>query len=167
MNLLTRRRFLQNSFLSSVIILTCGDELFGAVNISQTFFILHKDLFPSSSFIPNVEFINANIYLNKIFSHSRIKDKEKKFIRNGVRWLNEEAIKIYNKKYINLDNLKRQRILNHIATTNWGESWLNSIMMYMMEAMLGDPIYGGNEGALGWKLLNHKAGEPRPKKAYL
>jgi sorbitol-specific phosphotransferase system component IIBC len=167
MNLLTRRIFLKNSFLSSVIFLTCSGELFGAITPTQTLSTLHKDLFPSSSFIPDVSFINADIYLSKIFTHSRIKDEDKEFIHNGVRWLNEESVDRYKKVYTKLSSQKRQDLLNIIAKTRWGEAWLHNVMMYMMEAMLGDPIYGGNVGELGWKWLNHKAGEPRPTKAYV
>lgn len=167
MNLLTRRTFLKNSFLGSVIFLTCSGELFGAVTPAQTLALLHKDLFPSSSFIPNVKFINANFYLDKIFQHSRISSEDKEFIRDGVKWLNEEAVSKYKKKYVNLSSKQRQKVLQDVANTDWGESWLKNIMMYMMEAMLGDPIYGGNIGERGWKWLNHKTGKPRPKKAYL
>ena len=167
MNLLTRRIFLKNSFLSSIILLTSSGELFGAVTPTQTLSVLHKDLFPSSSFIPSVKFINANIYLNKIFAHSRVSDEDKEFVRDGVKWLNEEAVAKYKKVYANLSDKKRQKVLQEIADTDWGESWIQTIMMYMMEAMLGDTIYGGNDGELGWKWLNHKAGVPRPTKAYL
>jgi len=167
MNLLTRRKFLKNSFLSSVILLTCSGELFGAVTPTQTLGVLHKDLFPSSSFIPSVKFINANLYLNKIFVHSRVSDEDKEFIRDGVRWLNEESVNKYKKVYANLPEKKRQKVLQEVVDTDWGESWIHNIMMYMMEAMLGDPIYGGNGGELGWKWLNHQPGLPRPTKAYL
>ena len=167
MNLLTRRTFLKNGFLSSVILLTCSGELLGAVTPTQTLAVLHKDLFPSSSFIPSVKFINANLYLNKIFLHSRVSAEDKEFIRDGVKWLNEEAVTKYKKVYANLSSKKRQKVLQEIVDTDWGESWLQNIMMYMMEAMLGDPIYGGNGGELGWKWLNHEAGVPRPTKAYL
>jgi len=167
MNLLTRRNFLKNSFLSSVILLTSSGELFGAVTPTQTLGVLHKDLFPSSSFIPSVKFINANLYLNKIFVHSRVSDEDKEFIRDGVRWLNEESVNKYKKVYANLPEKKRQKVLQEVVDTDWGESWIHNIMMYMMEAMLGDPIYGGNGGELGWKWLNHQPGLPRPTKAYL
>jgi hypothetical protein len=167
MKLLTRRTFLKNSFLSSIVLLTCRDELFGAVTPSKTLEVLHKDLFPSSSFIPNVKFINANIYLDKIFAHSRVSHEDKQYIKNGVRWLNEEAINKYKKVYAKLPEEKRQKVLSDITELKWGESWIQTIMMYMMEAMLGDPVYGGNINKLGWKWLNHKSGLPRPTKAYV
>ena len=167
MNLLTRRIFLKNSFLSSIVLLTYSGELCAAITPKQTLAVLHKDLFPASSFIPSVKFINANLYLDKIFAHSRVSDEDKEFIRDGVGWLNEEAVNKYKKVYANLSPKQRQKVLNEVVDSDWGESWLQNIMMYMMEAMLGDPIYGGNVNELGWKWLNHKGGIPRPTKAYL
>ena len=167
MNLLTRRNFLKNSLLSSVVLLTCSGELFGAVTSSQTLGVLHKDLFPLSKTMPNVKFINANLYLNKIFVHSRITDEDKIFLHDGVKWLNEEAISKYKKVYADLSPKKRQKVLQEVVNTDWGESWLAEVMSYLIEAMLGDPIYGGNTGELGWKWLNHKAGKPRPTKVRL
>jgi gluconate 2-dehydrogenase gamma chain len=167
MSLLTRRTFLTNSFLSSVILLTCSGELFAAINSKQTLSVLHKDLFPASEFIPSVDFINANLYLDKIFAHSRVTQEDKEFIKDGVRWLNEEAIAKYKKVYASLPAQKRQKVLKSIVESDWGETWLYTVMMYMMEAMLGDPVYGGNVNEAGWKWLKHTGGVPRPKKAYL
>jgi hypothetical protein len=165
MNLLTRRKFLKNTILSSVVLLTCSGELFGAVTSSQTLGILHKDLFPSTAILPNVKFINANLYLNKIFVHSRISEEDKIFLKDGIKWLNEEALDKYKKVYANLSSKQREKVLKDVVDTNWGEAWLSNIMSYLMEAMLGDPIYGGNKNQLGWKWLHHEAGIPRPSKA--
>jgi len=165
MNLLTRRNFLKNSFLSSVILLTCSGEVFAAVTPSQTLGILHKDLFPVSDILPSVKFINANLYLNRIFISRRISDEDKTFLRDGVTWLNEEAVDKYKKVYADLSPSKRQKVLEEVVETDWGEAWLANIITYLFEAMLGDPIYGGNGGELGWVWLNHKAGNPRPTKA--
>ena len=37
------------------------------------------------------------------------------------------------------------------------------IAYYGIEAIFGDPIYGGNFNQIGWKSVNH-AGIPRPTK---
>jgi len=167
MNLLSRRTFLKNSFLSSVILLTYSGELFGAVTPMQTIAILHKDLFPSTELVPDAKYINANVYLNKILTHSRITLEEKIFIRDGIKWLNEEAVARYKKVYAKLSEKQRQKVLQEVVDSDWGESWLVNIMTYFMEAMLGDPIYGGNQDEIGWKWLNHQGGLPRPTKALL
>lgn len=168
MNLLSRRVFLKNSFLSSVIFVTYSGELCAAVTPLETISILHEDLFPNGSNIPNTNSINATFYLNTVvLNHTRIDYETKAYIRDGVKWLNEESIKKYKKVYAKLPSNKREKILKDIVDTNWGESWLDTIMTYLLEAMLGDPVYGINGGKRGWKWLNHEAGYPRPKRAFL
>ncbi|WP_297482464.1 gluconate 2-dehydrogenase subunit 3 family protein, partial [Sulfurimonas sp.] len=106
-------------------------------------------------------------YMHIVFHHSRISKSDKVFIKNGIKWLNEEAIKMQKNTYVKLSSLERQAVLRSIAKTEWGESFLYNIMGYMFEAMLGDPIYGGNNKEAGWKWLAFSGGEPRPKKAFL
>ena len=167
MNLLSRRLFLKNSFLSSIILLTCSGELFAATTPLQTIAFVQKDLFPSTDLVPKPEYINANEYLRKILTHSRISSTDKEFLRDGAKWLNDEAITKYKKTYTNLSSKQRQKVLKIVVDTDWGESWLANIMTYLMEAVLGDPIYGCNQGEIGWTWLNHQGGFPRPTKAIL
>ena len=35
-------------------------------------------------------------------------------------------------------------------------------MYYLLEALLADPVYGGNTDEVGWKWLGYTAGFPRP-----
>jgi hypothetical protein len=163
----SRRTFLKNSFLTSVVLLTCNGELFGGITPLQTIGMVYRDLFPDSDRAPSADDINANIYLNKILNHSRVTDENKTFIRNGVKWLNEESVAKYKKVYTKLSKLQRQKILQEIADTRWGDSWIETIMTYFFEAMLGDPVYGGNRDGIGWKWLEHKPGLPRPRKALI
>ncbi len=168
MNLLSRRVFLKNSFLSSVIFVTYSGELCAAVTPLETISILHGDLFPDGDKVPNLNSINATFYLNTIvLNHSRIDFETKSYIRDGVRWLNEEAMTKYKKVYAKLPPNKREKVLEDIVATDWGESWIDTIMTYFLEAMLGDPVYGINSRQKSWKWLNHEPGYPRPKKAFL
>lgn len=165
MNLLTRRNFLKTSILSSVILLTYSGELLGATTPLKTIALVQEDLFPASKLAPSAKYINASSYLNKILNHSRVTQADKEFIKDGAKWLNEEAITKYKKTYSKLSSKQRQKVLKIVVDTDWGESWLANIMTYLFESLLGDPIYGGNKGKVGWKWLNHKGGIPRPTKA--
>ena len=92
-----------------------------------------------------------------------IKADEKKFLKNGIRWLHETSQDVYKKSYYHLSNTERQKILHTISQEDWGEIWLWSVMSYFFEAMLGDPIYGENQKQKGWEYLNLISGYPRPK----
>ena len=159
----SRRKFLKAGFLSSAVFLMDGCELFAVTTPIETIKVLHSDLFPKAQDLN----IKTAPYMHIIFHHSRISDEDKKFIKNGVKWLNEEAIKMYKSPYVKLSFIKREEVLKSIAKEEWGESFLYNIMSYMFEAILGDPIYGGNNKEAGWKWLAFEGGKPRPKKAFL
>ena len=167
MSLLSRRKFIKHSFLSSVILLTSGSKLLGATTPLQTIAVVQNDLFPATGFVPSGQYINANGYLRKILNHSRVSDVDKEFIKDGAKWLNEESVAKFKKPYEQLSKDQREKVLKIVVDTDWGESWISTIMNYLLEALLGDPIYGGNKGKIGWKWLNHKGGIPRPTKACL
>jgi gluconate 2-dehydrogenase gamma chain len=42
---------------------------------------------------------------------------------------------------------------------------LSSLLKYIFEALLTDPIYGGNPNSMGWEWLDHTPGQPRPNPA--
>ncbi|WP_457745139.1 gluconate 2-dehydrogenase subunit 3 family protein [Sulfurimonas sp.] len=159
----SRRTFLKAGFLSSTVFLMDGSALFAVTTPIDTIRVLHLDLFPQAERLH----ISTAPYMHIIFHHSRISKEDKEFIKNGVKWLNEAAIKEHKVIYTKLPFLKRQKLLKKISKTQWGESFLYNIMGYMFEAMLGDPIYGGNNRDAGWQWLAFEGGKPRPKKAFL
>jgi len=162
-----RRNFLKAGLLSSVIFVASRGELYGATTTLQTLEIMQKDLLHDADAMPSFEQINPNKYLLIIFNHSRIDAEEKQYLRNGAKWLNEESLEMYEKPYVSLDADKRQRVLISFSFHDWGKSYIDRILSYMMESMLGDPIYGGNKNGSGWAFLNHIGGQPSPKKVYL
>lgn len=159
----SRRKFLKTAFLSSVVLVISSGKLFGAVTPLKILLVVQEDLFPLSKTIES----NSYAYLSMVLRHSRISDEDKQFLRNGVRWLNEEAVSKYKKIYTELSDEKRQDILKIISKERWGENWIDTVLTYIMESMLGDPIYGINKNGAGWKWLKHESGLPRPKKALL
>jgi len=167
MILKSRRMFLKAGFLSSVVFITVDSELFGAVTVMQTISLVQEDLFPQSVGVPTKKEINATAYLALILQHPRVTNQDKEYIKNGVKWLNEEAVSKYKKVYTKLTPTQRQAVLKDISLQRWGEVWISDILKYIFEAMLGDPIYGINKNESGWKWLKHSAGLPRPKEAYL
>ncbi len=162
-NLRSRRTFLKAGFLSSAVFLMDGCSLFGITTPIDTISVMHKDLFPEARHLG----ITTNSYMYIVFSHPRISEKDKTFLKNGVKWLNEEALKMYKRTYTKLSSPQRQKVLEYVTQIEWGDSFVYDVMNYMFEAMLGDPVYGGNNHEAGWKWLNFQGGQPRPKKAFL
>jgi hypothetical protein len=159
----SRRNFLKAGFLSSAVFLMDGCNFFGVTTSMQTLSQMHEDLFPYAQELE----IKTAPYMQIVFDHSRISEADKTFLKNGVKWLNEESIMQYKQEYTKLSSQRRQDILATVTQTNWGESFVYDVMNYMFEAMLGDPIYGGNNHEAGWKWLQFQGGKPSPKQAYM
>ncbi|MFK5938445.1 MAG: gluconate 2-dehydrogenase subunit 3 family protein [Sulfurimonas sp.] len=162
-HLSSRRTFLKAGFLSSAVFVMSGCELFSVTTSQNTIKVLQRDLFPKAQELG----INTSSYISIILHHSRVSEEDKAFIKNGVKWLNEEAVKMYKETYVKLLSTHRQEVLREIVKTEWGESFMYNMNSYLFEAMLGDPIYGGNDKEAGWKWLGFTGGQPRPKEMYL
>jgi gluconate 2-dehydrogenase gamma chain len=156
-----RRNFLKSSFLSIGVLVSLRSTLFGAVSPLETLSLVHEDLFPFAKELG----VNTPAYLSIILNHSRILDEDKLFLRNGVQWLHEEALREYQTLYTQLSSSKRQELLHLISQQNWGKRWLHLILSYTMEAIFSDKIYGVNPQNAGQKWLGHRAGFPSPKEA--
>ena len=163
MSLTTRRNFLKYGFLSSSVLVMSGCELFSVVTQKETIELVQRDLFPKAHELG----INTFVYMSIILNHSRISDEDKEFIKNGVKWLNEEAVEKYNTTYTKLTSTQRQNILKIISKVRWGDNWINEMLTFALEATFSDSVYGVSKNESGWKWLEFEGGHPRPKEALL
>jgi hypothetical protein len=114
---MNRRVFLKNSFLTVALLVFSKGNLFATVTPIQTIALLQEDLFPLSKQLHS----NSASYVSKILHHTKISKETKQFIRNGVKWLNEESVAIYGNIYTKLSDEKRQAVLQTIAQVRWGD----------------------------------------------
>lgn len=163
MNILSRRKFLKSSFLTVALLIFSKNKVYASVTPVETISMLQEDLFPLIKTLQS----NSTMYILKILNHSRITNQNKQFIRNGVKWLNEEAVHSYKKTYTKLSAEERQTLLLIISQVKWGESFIYTMLSYIMESVLGDPIYDINKQQKGWAWLEYETGYPRPLKAFL
>ncbi len=159
-----RRVFLSGSLSILGLFVFTNQKLFADDPILDTLDVLCGDLLPLSKELDS----NSAWYIkNIILKHSKIAKSDKKFIYDGIKWLNEESVKKYRKPYANLATEQREAVLQHISTSNWGDSFIYAVLQYTLESLLGDPIYHINRNQKGWIWLGHQSGYPRPKKAFL
>lgn len=121
-------------------------------------------LFPSETDSPGAKEINALEYLQNLVASPAIDQDEKEFMLNGVKWLNDLSLEKHETVFTQLSNLQQTHMLNQITKSKAGRRWVSKLLTYIFEALLGDPIYGGNPDGIGWKWLNHHPGFPRPPK---
>lgn len=128
---------------------------------------IQEILFPKTKNSPSASDVNADKYLLWILSDENKSTKDKKYIIDGLSWVNQTSIENYDKDYLNLDSNQQNNLVKIISDESWGRDWLSIIITYIIEAVLADPLYEGNIDELGWKWLNHNPGNPRPRKEIL
>ena len=126
--------------------------------------VVQDHLFPAETDSPGAKEINAITYLQNVISSSAIDKDEKEFILNGVKWLNDLSLEKHEAVFIYLSDSERTDMLHQITKSKAGRRWVSKLLSYICEALLGDPVYGGNPDGIGWKWLNHHPGFPRPSK---
>lgn len=123
---------------------------------------VQRHLFPASDNSPGADEINALNYLKLVLLDPALDSRDQKFIINGIGWLEEECQKLFMTTFTRLEYQQREQVLRIIEKESWGERWLSYLLKYIFEALLTDPLYGGNPDGIGWAWLNHTAGYPRP-----
>jgi gluconate 2-dehydrogenase gamma chain len=121
-------------------------------------------LFPSEENAPGAREINAAAFVQWVISDKALDPAERKFLKDGLRWLNEEAVERWEKNFVEMEPANQDKLLQHVETHDWGSSWLAVMLLHIFEALLSDPQYGGNPGGVGWKWLDFNPGQPRPAK---
>jgi len=122
-------------------------------------------LFPDDGDGPSATEINALKYLEWALTDPDNEDEgDGEFIVKGVGWLDSLSEQTQGDQFIKLSGEKQDKVLQQISKSSAGENWLSILIYYLIEALLFDPIYGGNPDGIGWKWLEHQPGFPAPTK---
>lgn len=119
-------------------------------------------LFPSEDEAPGAREINALRYLQWVVSDKGIDEEERHFILRGVDWLDDLAWERHDTAFLALSSDQQDELLRQVARSDKGENWLATLLLYIMEALLTAPVYGGNPDQIGWRWLRHQPGYPLP-----
>ena len=130
----------------------------------KTIAAVQEHLFPADENSPGAQDIQALNFLQNMLNAPDVEKSTREHIINGVGWLNDLSIQTYKHTFIELDDKKREKILRKIEQSRAGSRWLSLLMTYLLEALLSDPVYGGNKEGIGWKWLEHQPGYPTPTK---
>ncbi len=130
--------------------------------------VVYNHLFPpptdSKDDSPGAKQIKATEYLFLALQAPDIEKSQRQFVEKGVKWLNQFSVTEYKKPFSGLSNSDREKALRKIEKSKAGRRWIATLMDFLFEALLADPVYGGNPDGIGWKWLDHSPGFPRPPK---
>lgn len=130
------------------------------------FAAVQEILFPADGNGPSARDIQATQYLQLVLHTPDFDAAERKFILDGVAWLDQYAEEKNKSAFLGLNAQQKDAVLRAIAQSSAGERWLSALLNYVLEALLCDPVYGGNPQGIGWTWLQHQPGYPRPAQPY-
>lgn len=122
-----------------------------------------EHLFPKGSGSPGAADIHAVTYLESAIFRQDFATSTRNFIIDRAQTLHEASMERFGFAFHELEFEQKETLLRYVADrTGWGTNWISSILSYILEALLADPVYGGNPDGIGWKWLEHRPGFPRP-----
>ncbi len=127
---------------------------------------IQQHLLPSEEHAPGAKEVNARAYFQWVLSDPDYDHSDRKFIKTGLTALTALCLKQHKVTFSQLPFAERESILRDFEKTKDGYAWLTTVMNYLLESLLTDPIYGGNPNGIGWKWLQHTPGFPRPTIKY-
>ncbi len=128
----------------------------------QTISNVQEHLFPATDDAPGASDFHAVVYLRNTIETEHADNEDRDFIVKGAAWLNDLAKTELGDVFNKLDEKNREIILRKIEGSRDGRRWLSLLLTYLIEALLADPVYGGNPKGVGWKWLQHQPGFPQP-----
>ncbi len=128
----------------------------------QTLAQVQEILFPPADNIPGASDIGATIYLQRAIDNPDADGEDKDFIFRGIGWLDGLTRERHKKSFLQLSEVQQQAIIEVIVKSRAGRNWVSTLLTYTLEALLMDPVYGGNPDGIGWKWLAHQPGFPTP-----
>ena len=119
--------------------------------------------FPNDGNGPDAEDINAFGYVMWVL-HDTLNRKieDNAYILVGLNWADETAQEIYFSPFVELSQEQKEALVGKFTELDWAKNWSSMIITLILEALVLDPIYGGNKNEAGWNWLNHTPGFPRP-----
>ena len=119
-------------------------------------------LLPSEKNAPGAVDVNATAWLQWVLCDPSVEDEQRQFFRKGAEELERLGRKLHGKVFQALSAADREALLRRYEARAGGRDWLRELLYYIMEALLTDPVYGGNPREIGWKWLGHRPGYKRP-----
>ena len=160
-NLITRRVFIASALLAgtALFLLPQGAKTSIKIEPFKIISVVQEVLFPKGLDVPSASEFRATAYLLNVSTHSSFWADDLNLLVKGAQTLIEKE-----NNFLILNPKEQDEALRDFINNNSkGESWVSLLLFYTLEALLSDPLYGGNRSESGWKWLGHNAGQPQPK----
>lgn len=119
-------------------------------------------MLPTDDLGPGAREVNAIGYLDGVLADPRTAGVIAPRVRGGAAEMDRAARKRGGLDFAALGYDDREQTLRTYVATQAGLHWAQTILGYLMEAFLCDPVRGGNPDGIGWATVGHRPGWPRP-----
>jgi hypothetical protein len=109
-----------------------------------------RRILPSDHGGPGAAEVNAVGYLDAVLQEPEIEEDVKARVRAGVRRLMDFADARGGERYAALPPEVQDEGVRQFEQPWAQQMWLRNVISFALEALLGDPIHGGNVGEAGW-----------------
>jgi len=123
---------------------------------------VQETLWPAGPGIPGAKDLNATRVLDAALRDPRVPPIEREWVRGWIPTLNELARARGAASFEALDPAGREAVLVAFREQDEGSGWIRLVLGYTLEAVLGDPVHGGNPGEAGWRSMGYEPCDVRP-----
>ncbi len=174
---LSRKTFIRSMLMAGAAVQipflnSCGEVENETIKLGKTsplsenqFLVVRQiqdHLFPEDGNGPGALTVNADRYLLWVLKDPLLNPKEAEYIIKYLDKYRNVCKDTHNKEFTQLSHADQAVFIKAISKEGWGRRWMSRLLTLIFEALLLDPVYGGNPDGVGWKWLNHDPGLPRP-----
>lgn len=128
----------------------------------RTLSAVQAHLLPSEAQAPGATEVKALEYLLGMLGRPQVDEAAPQSIIQGTAEIERLAQARFGQPFADLGEAQREAVLRTYEATEPGRRWLAGQLAILIEALLGDPVYGGNPDQIGWRWLDHNPGFPLP-----
>jgi hypothetical protein len=121
-----------------------------------------QQILPKAGDCPGAADVGALAYLQGALADPRTSPDDITAVVDGLAELERLSAQRHRLAVQAVTPAQLQALLRERETDDRGAEWLGVMIVFALEALLGDPAYGGNAGESGWHWLDLRAPEPRP-----
>jgi hypothetical protein len=123
---------------------------------------VQETLWPAGDGCPGARDLNATAVLDAALADPDTPPIQLTWVRGGLPTLRDLAAARGAASFEALDAAGREAVLGAFRDRPEGSGWIRLVLGYTLEAVLGDPVHGGNVAEAGWTWAGYEPGDPRP-----
>lgn len=127
----------------------------------KTLYLIQNILVPNDGNGPSAGMVNAHNYFIWTLEDQNLPISEKEYFINKLQDLITLSKEKFGNNFNDLPSKDQELFIANNITSGWTQTFLSRMITIIFEAMLLDPIYGGNPNEIGWDWLDHIGGSPR------